>query len=698
MAELKRRNVWRAAALYVGAVWALAQGVSQLTPALGLPDLAARWFVIAAAIGFPLWIAFAWLYEFTPHGFRRDAEIAADAPIRHSNARKLDFAIIAVMAIAIVLLASGYFIHRKAPAVAITAKSIAVLPFENLSSDKQNDYFVSGMQDLILTKLADVGSLKVISRTSTMQYKSRPENLKQVGEQLGVATILEGSVQKAGNEVLINVQLIDTRTDSHIWAESYTRTLDNIFGVEGEVAGKIATALNAKLSPAQSAALAAIPTTNRAAYDAFLRGEYQFNKGFIDNDMAVWKAALPLYRQAMAADPKFALALAQLSITESILFYRNLGSEDAVHLSAQSRADAERALALQPDLPEAQLALGYYDYYGRHDYAGALTAFAAALKLKPNDADALSAQGYVQRRMGQFDAAIASLTRAVALDPRNFVVTRELGMTYMMVGRYREAEPWLARALALQPDSTAAKDQYATAIFGGAGDIPRALSAVQGDDPEMKSMRAWLLSLQRKFPEAIALIRSIPDTPDNFDPGASKAGTLAQYFWVAGDTARARELYAEALPLDRAALPHLHGPGLAGAWINVGMDLVGTGQTAEGLAAIAKAQVIVATLPDVIMRTPIEASTAQAYAMAARADLAVPLLAKLLATRGTGLDFAPVALWLLPGLDPIRNDPGFKALQQQYAKYKPAVTYDNPPASSSGAMSSSNPSPPKPSP
>jgi len=681
--ELKRRNVWRAAALYVGAVWALAQGISQLSGPFGLPDWVTRWFVAAAAIGFPLWIAFAWFYEFTPHGFRRDAEIAADAPIRHSNARKLDFAIIGVMAVAIVLLASGYFIHRTASADGIPAKSIAVLPFENLSSDKQNDYFVAGMQDLILTKLADVGEIKVIARTSTAKYASHPEDLKTVGAQLGVATILEGSVQKAGNEVLINVQLIDANTDSHIWAESYTRTLDNIFGVEGEVAGKIATALNAKLSPAQDAQLAAAPTANRAAYDAFLRAEYQFSKGDTNYAVASWKAAIPLYRQAVQADPGFALAWARLSEVESMVAWFTRNSEDVQQLVRQARADAEQALKLVPDLAAAQRALGYTQYYGQQDYAAAQKTFAAVLKRAPNDAGTWAAQGYLQRRMGHFDAAIASLQQALKLDPRSSGVAFGLGVTCAMDRRYDEAAQAFQRALAIDPHNDLARASYPYAIFADTGDIPRALSAAQGDDPDSKSTRAFLLGMQRKFPEAIALVESIPDTPDNFNPGASKANTLAHDFWMAGDKVRARELYANALPLDRAALPHLRGSGLAQAWVNVGMDLIGTGQIAEGLAAVAKSQAILAALPDPVDDPGVVVSAAQDCAMAARADLVVPMLAKVLATRGAGTSFWPIRLWLDPAWDPIRDDPSFKALQQQYAKYKPAVTYDNPHATSS---------------
>src|SRR5262245_3553539 len=230
--ELKRRNVIRPTILYVGAVWALAQGISQLGPSVGAPEWATRWFLVAAAIGFPFWIAFAWFYEFTPEGLKRESEIDPAESITHRTGRKLDFAIIGVLAIAVVLLLTDRFVLRHGvnqtaarpipEKSIITAKSIAVLPFENLSSDKENAYFTDGVQDEILTDLAKIADLKVISRTSVMQYKTGvARNLREIAQQLGVANVVEGSVQRSGNRVRVNAQLIDTRNDAHLWAQTY---------------------------------------------------------------------------------------------------------------------------------------------------------------------------------------------------------------------------------------------------------------------------------------------------------------------------------------------------------------------------------------------------------------------------------------------------------------------------------------------
>lgn len=573
--------------------------------------------------------------------------------------------------------------------VAIPAKSIAVLPFENLSADKDNAYFVAGMQDLILTKLADINDLKVIARTSTAMYASHPENLTQIGQQLGVATILEGSVQKAGNEVLINVQLIDCKTDAHIWAEAYTKTLDNVFGVEGEVAQQIATSLDARLSPAQSTELAAVPTTNPVAYDAFLRAEYQANLGDTNYATANWKAAIPLYRQAVAQDPKFALAYARLSMAESDLAWSGGGGDDPRQLYAQARSDAEQALKLAPDLPAAHIALGDYLDSGNADSAGALKAYAAALKLKPNDAGALRSQGYVQRRIGHVAAALVSLERAFALDPRNSGLAVTVAQTYMMAGRWSDAETALQRALAIDLHNLQAKFYYSQVLLWGNGDVVGALAAAQGDEPLLKLQRVSLLTLQRNYPAALALLDSVPDTSDNFSAtNGPKAQMQADLYRLMNDPAKARPLYRQALVVAEQELPRQQGILKAYAWQNLADAELGLGQTQKGLQAIAQSLAIVDQSGDRVYGTMLMADAAQLYGQAGRADLAVPLLAKVLVSLTEERSVSGLLLWLAPQMDPIRHDPGFLALQKQYAKYKPAVIYPIPPASMPASASS----------
>jgi len=271
-AELKRRNVLRAGALYIGAAWALSQGLAQLLPVFDIPNWVTRWFVIAVIIGFPFAMLFSWFYEWTPHGIQRESEVEQNESVTRATGKKLDRWIIAVLAIAVVLLLTNQFVLHKdeSPATATQApannKSIAVLPFENLSDDKSNAYFASGMQDEILTRLAGIHDLKVISRTSTEQYASRPPNLKIVAEQLGVATVLEGSVQKAEGKVRINLQLIDARSDSHLWAQNYDRDLKDVFAVQSDVAEKVAEPRPALGLVDSSGSAETSPQTNHSAH------------------------------------------------------------------------------------------------------------------------------------------------------------------------------------------------------------------------------------------------------------------------------------------------------------------------------------------------------------------------------------------------------------------------------------------------
>jgi len=578
-------------------------------------------------------------------------------------------------------------VRKPGSAIPIPAKSIAVLPFENLSSDKDNAYFSDGMQDLILTKLADIGQLKVISRTSTMKYASHPDDLKTIAQQLGVATILEGSVQKAGNQVLINVQLIDAKTDAHLWAQSYTRTLDNVFGVEGEVAGQIAMALKAKLSPAETQRLATGLSNDPVANDLFLHAEYLFNQGKMNFDGALMKQAVPLYRQAIAKAPDFALARARLAFAESLLVFGAGAGEDVQQLKTDARAQAEQALALAPDLVDAQLAMGYCDYYIRGDYAAALTIFDAVLKTHPNNVEALTVTGYLLARLGRVDAAITMLQQAFAHDPRSSTTASALGLEYLGASRYSEAKAAYQRALALDPNNFNARARYSQSILLANGDVTAALAAV----PEGDALWQWrlqLLTYQRKYQDALALLAGIPDTQANFGSGG-KAVAQADLHRLAGDAAHAKALFEQALPLLRAQLTAQAGNDMndANVWINIADAELGLGHTAAGLAAIVRAQALVARTNDHInsaSAVPAFASLyaesasavpafASLYAEAGRPDLAVPLLEKALAMPVIGSFYSPVMLWIDPAWDPIRHDPRFQALLNQYAKYKPAL-------------------------
>ncbi len=571
-----------------------------------------------------------------------------------------------------------------APRRPIPAKSIAVLPFENLSNDETNAYFASGMRDLILAKLSGLADLKVISRTSSMQYASRPTDLRTVGRELGAATILEGSVQKQGKQVLITVQLIDARSDTHLWAQSYMRKLDDIFGVEGEMAATIAAELRAELSPAESRFLATAPTRNPAAYDLFLRAEYFFERAMVDFDTSDWRAAVPLYKQAIQEDPTFALAFAKLAYTESALSLDDNEGPRIEQLERDARAHAGRALALAPNLPAAHVALGYCEYHERQKrhpfgpgaFDAAVKAFDAALKLSPNDADALQARGYVLRRTGRLDAAIVSFGKAFARDPRNSGLARELGTAYMMAMRYPEAERVLRRATALDPENDTAPRLLAYAILFGSGDVARALASAPRNDAEFIPLRVALLVLQRKYRAALALSESSPRKPDDFERMLRRADL---YRWM-GDRDRANRLYADGLRLARA---YATGKARSEAgriygWTLVGAAELGLGHRAAGMAAIDKSQALVDRVGYDPFYLQYAVFNAELYARAGRADRAGPLIDRAFATKGIGAYYSPAMLWLSPDWDPIRADTRFQALLQKYARYKPAVTYPVP--------------------
>ncbi|MDN5863926.1 MAG: tetratricopeptide repeat protein [Gammaproteobacteria bacterium] len=693
--ELKRRHVYRVAAAYAVTAWLLLQVANVILPTFGVPGWLLKVLIAVFVSLFPVALLLAWAFEATSAGVRRTEPAQSSRARPAAQGRRvglcINLAISVVLAAAVGVLAwqitarpaqPKASVGRSVPpaATVIPAKSIAVLPFENLSADKKNAYFAAGIQDLILTKLADIGGLKVIARTSTMKYKSHPSDLAAIGKELGVATLLEGSVQRVGNQVLINVQLIDAKSSAHLWAQAYTRQLNDIFGVEGEVAGKIAAALKATLNPAESARLESIPTTNPNATNLFLRAQYQFNQSSVQNDAHGMRAALPLYREAVAVDPDFALAWAKLSYAESMTAWFRGGGASVPKLQAAARKDAARAQQLAPDATATQLALGYVAYYGEADYAAALSAFRAALAGRPNSADAMFAIGNILRRQHRWNAAIAHFRRALALDPRNALFTFVLARTYIITRRYTEALAPLRRALALDPANASYRYEYVWAIVAGSGDLERAWAAAQGDALWLKSTRMQILVWQRKYAAAIALVEAIPDTPANFGItsqwGVPKALQLADLYRLAGDIAHAKPLYARA----RAQLqPQIkvqagNAQNLAYVWSNLADAEFGLGQRKAAFAATAQSLKLAVRLKAFNLRLILRSLAAMTYAQAGRADLAVPLLAKLLAAPDGGDIFAPILLRLNPSFDRIRHDPRFQALLKKYPAPTPVTT------------------------
>lgn len=562
-------------------------------------------------------------------------------------------------------------LQTDAAPASVPARSIAVLPFENLSDDKANAYFVDGLQDLILTKLAGIDGIKVASRTSTMRYQSHPGNVRQIAAELGVATILEGSVQRVGNEVLVTVQLIDASDNGHLWAETYRRRLTDVFGVEGEVAQSVASALHMTLSAAQTRQLHALPTDSQEAFDLFLRADYRYDRAASEDDVEGLQAAIALYRRAVEADPGFAKAWGRLVSAE--LSLASLGGADASphQLYAQACRDATRTRALAPDVAATYWAIALCKFYGQGDYAAAIQALDQALRLNPDDTTALAVRGMIQLRRGHFDASVASMSGAVASAPKDSVSAFYLGWIYATLERYAEADVWFEQALKLDPDNIAARTSRATVALARSGDVLAALAFVQGADPGLKLARADLLVLQRRYRDAIALLKAVPDSRSNFTPaGRSKALQLAVLHQLAGDRQRARELFAEALGPARAQLQRQQRRHLMHAWQIVARIELGLGQTSRALGAIAHAEQVHDTLQNPVARVRGSIHGARLYALAGRPERAVPLLQKALSKSIYGW-YPPVMLWLDPVWEPMRERADFRALLRQYARHKP---------------------------
>jgi TolB-like protein/Tfp pilus assembly protein PilF len=515
-AELKRRNVYKVAVAYAVASWLLIQIATQVFPFFEIPNWAVRLVVLLLIAGFPVALIFSWAFEITPEGIKRESEIESDKSITHHTGRKIIALTIALAVVSAGLLAYQFLGPKRSTsaekrvlgenAAPIPTKSIAVLPFDNLSDDKSNAYFAEGIQDEILTRLSKIAALKVISRTSTQKYKSAPDNLRDVGQQLGVANLLEGSVQKIANAVHINVQLIRAATDEHLWAESYNRKLDDVFGVEGEVASAIADQLNAKLSGSEQKAVAEKLTQNAAAYDAYLRG---LNIEHSNYNYDAYVQAERNYRHAVELDPNFAVAWARLAILRSFL---NFNAIDLNTYTADSVKQAvDRAMALAPDAGESWIAQGSYRYRILRDFNSALAAYDEAQKRLPNSALVYEYRGFVLRRLGRWQEAETSYKKAIELDPLDVQLLTSVGNEfYLYLRRFDDALASVDRALEIAPDAAGGHANKAV-VLQGAGRIDEArqeLALVPNDvlDDWVVAARVTQAMYERHFSEAIKVI------------------------------------------------------------------------------------------------------------------------------------------------------------------------------------------------
>jgi len=657
VAELQRRKVYRVAAAYIIAAGFIIQIGSAVFPAWELPNWTFRLVVVFLLIGFPISLILAWAYDVTPQGIR-----ATPAPGAHRRRNLITLIAIGVVVSAV----AGFFILPHALARKID-KSIAVMPFENLSEDKENAHFADGIQDDILTNLAKIGDLKVISRISVMAYRGAPHGAREVGKALGVSTILEGSVRRSGNRVRVNVQLIDAANDEHIWANNYDRDLNDVFAIQTDLAKEIAGALQAKLSPSEKAQIERKPTQNGEAYLAFVQAH---NLACAFEDFDKLKQGEQLYARAIELDPKFALALAWYSQLESWILHT---FERTPQRREKARTLAERALELQPDLPEAHLALGYSYYYGDNNYDAALKEFEIAQRGLPNESDAYLAIGAIQRRQGKWAESTANIEKSASLNPKDSWPLQNLADNYQVLRNFDAANKTIDRGLNMNPNGVGlweAKSKLAIAEKGDFSVAEKAFAAAKSipmtneEKLRIAGARADVFLLERKYQEGLREAESLPD--DLFHEFQQHLS--GKYFLIGfarkalQDEAGARAAFLKAKDLLEGQLKG--SPDAEDMHIQLAKVLAYLGEKDAALTEARRATELRPESKDAFGGPEIAAGVAEVHAVLGENDRAIEILDGLLsrpsAVTVEGLKVNPI--W-----DSLRNDPDFQALLSKYS-------------------------------
>ncbi len=647
--EAKRRKVYRVAAAYIIAAGGIIQLASAAFPAWELPNWALRLVIVLLLIGFPIALILAWAYDITAQGVRATPTAAGPRSHRRRNIVMLVLTGVAVSA------AAGFFLLPRVSAHKCD-KSIAVLPFENLSDEKENAYFADGIQDDVLTNLSKIGDLKVISRTSVMPYRGKGSNVREIGKALGVSAILEGSVRRMGNRVRVNVQLINADTDEHMWAEDYDRDLTDVFAIQTDLAQQIVRELQAKLSPMEKAQIERRPTQNGEAYLAFVQAHDLSTRpdkfrGDIEN-------AEQLFERATKLDPNFAEAFAGLAWIDNWMYHT---FDPTAARKEKARAAAEEALRLQPNLPEAHLALGFYYYYCERDYQNALREFAIAKLSLPNSAEVYMAIGSIERRQGKWAQSTGNFEKAVSLSPRDSFILVNLADNYRANKNFETADKILGRAIEAAPNSLSARAAKAMLPLDWKGDLSMMEKDLAdmppGVDPEglVTFGRVQLLMLQRKFPEALAVLKQLsPDLSHDSKPREFLEGAIYTFL---NDREKARSAFEHARPIAEQSLRE--APNDAFRHALLGQILAGLG---EKEAAISEGKRAVNLLPesqDALEGPKATLELAKIYTWTGETDQALFLLDHSLSTP-SGITVS--SLKLDPVWDPLRSDPRFQAL------------------------------------
>jgi TolB-like protein/Tfp pilus assembly protein PilF len=642
--ELKRRNVYKVAIAYAVVAWLLMQVASQIFPFFQIPNWTVRLVVLLLIIGFPVALILAWAFELTPEGIKRAEDVDVSKSITLSN------------------------LSKETPATRAIEKSIAVLPFENFSEDKAFTFFADGMHDEILNSLAKIGDLKVISRTSVMQYRNaQARNLPEIAQALNVAHVLEGSVRRSANRVRVSAQLINARDDTHVWVEKYERELADVFAIQSEIAQAIAESLQAKLTSREEQALAVKPTNNPEAYDAYLRG-VAFESRSTYSPAAI-KTAIDSYERALQLDPNFALAWARLSRVHALLYFIRADATAARRDAAKSTLD--KAQKLEPNSPETQLALGYYQYRVLRDYELAKTTFKRVQKMLPGSSEVPVGIAFTTRRQGNWDESVAYWEQGLALDPRNVELLNEAASTYAALRQFPAALKLYDRALDIvpnDPDLMASK----AGIYQAQGNLTQAAKALSEINTQTASWHAFgikitQLRLERNHGEAIRLLQAWQASASGIENVFMQI-LLAFTQRLDGDTVGAK-VTAEQV---RDPLEALCKNQPAEALFAGGLSLANAvlGQKDSALKGAERAVVLLPSNKDRVSGPGFEEILALIQTTLGENSRAIPTLTRLLQTPYNSLLYfqipiTPAILRLDPLWGPLRADPAFQKLCEE---------------------------------
>jgi TolB-like protein/phage shock protein PspC (stress-responsive transcriptional regulator) len=663
--ELKRRNVYKVAFAYVVAGWALAQGIAQVFPVFDVPNWIVRLIVVLMIIGFPIALIFAWAFEITPEGLKRSEEADAMPPSARPTNRTWMYIVVVGAAISLALFFLGRYTAGTRATSSGGKKSIAVLPFASLSGDKNDAYFADGVQDQILTNLAKLSDLKVISHTSVRQYKTGAErNMREIGRQLGVAYIMEGSVRRVRDRLRINAELIDARTDTHLWAETYDRTAADLFAIQSELAQSIVTQLKARLSPQQKAEIEERPTQDLDAFELYLQAKAIIDSYLNATDVrAALLQALKSLDEAIQRDPNFVSAYCYAARANDLLFFFDLDSTpDRISLAD---AAVNAALRLRPDSAEAHFAQADYLFRCLRDYERAMEELAIARPGLPNSTPFFILSGYINRRRNHFHEAERDFSTAFALDPRNPNAYNLLADTYLLQRRFAEAVHVYDNVLAAGEQVPIVRFRRAASMLYGTGDTGP-LREILTKYPDMEfaggqtPFRVWMAMLDGNYAEAERLLAASPrqDFQDiDFSFYFPKSWYQAMIARAKGDSARAMAAFRECREIlaQRLIVKPEHARTIA---VLAQVD-AGLGQKD---LAIREAQHAIDLMPvskDIYDGALVLEGLAQVYTWSGDRDRAIGLVQKLVTMPGY-TNYG--RLKLHPLWSPLRADPRFERI------------------------------------